>query len=128
RVTFFAKSPSTRFKTVSPPAKIGIDLQELAPPVIGQTFPMEITLSNRSDGEAVKIDVELEFPPELKVFRGTNKKTIYSLAPNQDISWQLSLKPKEPGVFPIRVTMTFEDSNGNTVGPQTAELPFEVKL
>ncbi len=127
-VRFFAKSPLSKFKTMSPPAQIGINLRELAPPVIGQSFPMEVTLSNQSDGEAVRIEVDLEFPPELKVFRGTTKKTIYSLPPNQDISWQLTLKPKEPGKFPIKVIMQFEDSNGNVVGPQTAELPFEIKL
>lgn len=125
---FFAKSPIARFQTVSPPAKIGIHLEELAPPVINQTFPLEVTLSNESEGEAVQVQVDLEFPPELRLMRGTAKKSIYSMAPNQEFKFQLQLKPKEPGEFPIKVTMEFQDANGNHVGPKTVALPFAINL
>ncbi|GAB4308000.1 MAG: hypothetical protein Kow0069_05880 [Promethearchaeota archaeon] len=125
---FFAKTGVARFVTKSPPTRLGVNLKAASPPIIGQSFPLEFILSNASEGEATNVEISVEFPPELRVTRGTTSKTIFSLPPGQELRWVLSLKPKEPGTFPIKVTLTFLDSNGVQVGPQSAELPFEVRL
>ncbi|HMF31755.1 MAG TPA: hypothetical protein VKK79_10085 [Candidatus Lokiarchaeia archaeon] len=125
---FFAKSESQSLVIKSPPAKLGVFMKPNGTPLIGKTFPMEVTISNDSEGEATNIEIELEFPENLRLMRGMAKKTLYSIAAHNKLSFQVSLQPLEPGDAPIRVTMTFKDADGNVIGPNSAELPFEINL
>ncbi len=127
-VVFFAKSPAQPLVVTSPPARLGIFMKPAGTPIIGKTFPMDITLTNESDGEATNIELDIEFPSNLTLMRGLPKKTFYSIAAHEKISFQVALQPSEAGETPIKVTMTFKDADGNVMGPHTAELPFEVKL
>jgi hypothetical protein len=125
---FFAKSESQSLVVTSPPAKLGVFMKPNGTPLIGKTFPMEVTVSNDSEGEATNIEIELEFPENLRLMRGLAKKTLYSIAAHNKLSFQVSLQPLEPGEAPIKVTMTFKDADGNVIGPNSAELPFEINL
>ncbi|OLS13827.1 MAG: hypothetical protein RBG13Loki_2588 [Promethearchaeota archaeon CR_4] len=127
-VVFSAKSPTKSLVVTSPPARIGIFMKPEGSPLINKTFPMDITLTNESDGEATNIELEITFPPNLQLMRGLPKKTIYSIAAHERVSFQVMLQPTEAGETPVKVTMSFKDADGNVNGPQTAELPFEIKL
>jgi len=127
-VVFFAKSATQFLVVTSPPARIGIFLKPLGTPLIGKTFPMDITLTNESEGEATNIELDINFPPNLQLMRGLPKKTVYSIAAHANISFQVMLQPTEAGETPVNVTMTFKDADGNVNGPYTADLPFEIKL
>ncbi len=127
-VVFLAKSPSQSLVVTSPPARVGIFLKPVGTPIIGKTFPMDITLTNESDGEATNVELLIEFPPNMQLMRGLPKKTFYSIAAHEKVSFQVALQPTEAGETPVKVTMTFKDADGNVVGPSTAELPFEIKL
>ena len=112
----------------SPPARLGIDLTPLINPIINQTFPMEVKVSNPSDADIVNISVEFEFPKNLRLMRGTTSKKIYQLIRNEDFSYQISLKPLEPGTHKIKAIVSFQDADGNLVGPNEAELKLEINL
>jgi len=112
----------------SPPARLGIDLTPLTNPIINQTFPMEVKVSNPSDSDIVNINVEFEFPPNLRLMRGTTSKKIYQLIRNEDFKYQISLKPLEQGTHKIKAIVSFNDADGNLIGPNEAELPLTVNL
>ncbi len=127
-LTFHLKSKTHHLKISSPPTQIGVFFKNLKPPIINQTFPMEITVSNKSTGEAIDIEIGLEFPKELKVIRGTTKKQVYSIRPNEDIKWEIQIKPLEPGEFDINTTVKYKDSDNNVIGPTTKAYPMKIKL
>ncbi len=127
KFTFFVKTNELKPKLVSPPAFLEISTKNLRPPLIGQTFPYEILIQNNSKGEALEIDINVDFPKKLKMMRGTTKKQIYSLRMNEKIAWQISLKPIEAGDYVIGVFIKFKDPNGNLID-DTKKFPLSVKM
>lgn len=125
---FTVKSERQDINITSPQAVLGIDLKPLKTPIINQTFPLQVLLSNKSDGNAMKIDVAFEFPEELRLMRGTLEKTIYTLSPNEDIAWNIQVKAFDVGKLPIKATVAFQDEDGNKKGPFSAELPLEINM
>jgi tetratricopeptide (TPR) repeat protein len=112
----------------SPAAKLGIDLIPMENPIINQTFLMDVKVSNPSDADIVNIEVEFEFPTNLRLMRGTSAKKIYQLIRNENFTYQISLKALEPGVHKIKAIVSFQDADGNMVGPNEAELALDIKL
>jgi len=112
---------------VSPPPTLDMSIKNLRPPLIGQSFPLEILIENKSEGEALDINIELEFPENLKVMRGTLKKQIYSLRSNESMKWEINLKPLEAGDYSIKIKATFKDPDQNIIG-EVKEFPLSIKL
>ncbi len=112
---------------ISPPPSLDISLKNLRPPLIGQSFPMEFLIENKSEGDALELEFNIEFPKELKVVRGTIKKQIYSLSSNDKMSWEISLKPIEAGDYNIKMEIKFKDPDQNQI-EETKNFPFSIKL
>ncbi|UCD01366.1 MAG: hypothetical protein JSV23_10895, partial [Promethearchaeota archaeon] len=112
---------------ISPPPSLDISIKSLRPPLIGQTFPLEILIENKSEGEALDLNIEIEFPENLKVMRGTLKKQIYSLRSNENMKWEINLKPLEAGDYSIRIKTTFKDPDQNLIG-EIKDFPLSIKL
>lgn len=112
---------------ISPPPSLEVSIKNLRPPLIDKTFPLEILIENKSEGEALDLNVEVEFPDEMKVMRGTLKKQIYSLKPNEDMKWEINLKPLEAGDYIIKIDTAFKDPDSNQ-RTETKEFPFSIKL
>ena len=112
---------------VSPPATLLASIKNLRPPLIDQTFPLEILIENQSEGEALDVDIDVEFPENLKVMRGTTKKQIYSLRTNEELKWEINLKPLEAGDYIIKVYIKFVDPDQNKI-EEAKEFPFSIKL
>ncbi|MFX1588640.1 MAG: hypothetical protein ACFFC1_10830, partial [Promethearchaeota archaeon] len=112
---------------LSPPASLNVSIKNLRPPLIGQTFPLEILVENKSLGEALDVNIDVDFPDELKIMRGTTSKQIYSLRSNEDIKWEINLKPTEAGDYTIKFIIKFTDPDQNKV-EDNREFPFSVKL
>lgn len=112
---------------VSPPASLSVSIKNLRPPLIGQTFPLEILVENKSAGEALDVNIDVEFPEELKIMRGTTNKQIYSLRSNEDLKWEINLKPIEAGDYIIKFNIKFLDPNQNQI-EENKEFPFSIKL
>ena len=100
----------------------------LKTPVINQTFPLQVIVSNNSDGAAMQIEVEFEFPEDFRLMRGTLKKQIYSLNSKEDMKWQIMVKSLDGGEIPINTIVSFKDGDGNQKGPFTAVLPLNINL
>jgi hypothetical protein len=111
----------------SPLPTLDISLKNLRPPLIGQSFPLQILLQNKSEGEAIDVKIEVEFPELLKVMRGTIEKQIYSLRKNEEMNWELNVKPIEPGDYTIKVKVNFKDPDNNDI-EEIKEFPFSIKL
>jgi tetratricopeptide (TPR) repeat protein len=114
-------------KLISPPASLKISIKNLRPPLIGQSFPLEILLENESDGEALDVKVLAKFPEQLKIIRGTIEKQIYSLRSNEKMKWELNIKPEEVGDFKINFDITFKDSDQNPI-EINQEFPFSITM
>jgi tetratricopeptide (TPR) repeat protein len=114
-------------KLISPPPTLEISTKNLKPPLIGQSFPFEILIENKSEGEALDLNIEVEFPENLKVMRGTLKKQIYSLRTNENIKWEINLKPIEAGEYSVKIKITFKDPDQNQIG-EIKEFPLSIKL
>lgn len=114
-------------KLISPPPTLDVSMKNLRPPLIGQSFPLEILIENKSEGDALDLNIEIEFPENLKVMRGTLKKQIYSLRPNENMKWEINLKPLEAGDYSIKVKTTFKDPDQNQIG-EIKEFPLSIKL
>ena len=71
--------------------------------------------------------IDVEFPEDLKVMRGTTKKQIFSLKTNEDLKWEISLKPIEAGDYIIKINIKFMDSDQNKI-EETKDFPFSIKL
>lgn len=127
KFTFFLKTQSLKPKIVSPTPSLDISYRTLKTPLIDQTFPMEFLIANNSAGSAFNIDIELEFPPQLKVIRGTTKKQIYSLSSKDKMNWEISLKPTEVGDFVIKTHAKFKDPDQNEI-EDNKNFEFSIKL
>ena len=112
---------------ISPPPTLDISLKNLRPPLIGQSFPLEILIENKSEGEALDLNIEIVFPENLKVMRGTLKKQIYSLRTNENIRWEINLKPIEAGDYSVKIKALFKDPDQNQIG-ETKDFPLSIKL
>jgi tetratricopeptide (TPR) repeat protein len=111
----------------SPPAALLASIKNLRPPLLEQTFPLEVLVENRSEAEALDVNLQLEFPEELKIMRGTTDKQIYSLRINETIKWELNLKPLEIGDYIIKMYMKFKDPDDNLI-EEIKEFPFSIKM
>ena len=112
---------------ISPPPTLEFSLKNLRPPLIGQTFPMEILIENKSEGEALNLNIDIEFPEQIKVMRGTLNKQIYTLKPNENIKWEINLKPTEAGDYTIKITSKFNDPDQKVI-EDVKEFPLAIKL
>ena len=112
---------------ISPPPTLDISIKNLRPPLIGKSFPLEILIENKSKGEALDLNIEIDFPENLKVMRGTLKKQIYSLRTNENMKWEISLKPIEAGDYSIKIKTTFKDPDQNQIG-EIKEFSLKVLL
>jgi tetratricopeptide (TPR) repeat protein len=121
------ETSSTIPNLISPPATLETSIKNLRPPLIDQTFPLEILIENLSDGEALDVKINAEFPEQLKVMRGTTNKQIYSLRKNENLTWELNIKPIEAGDYIIKLDIKFKDTDQNTM-EEIKEFPFSVKL
>lgn len=127
-LTAFYENPEKIIPNIiSPPPSLEISMKNLRPPLIGQTFPMEFLIENNSEGDALELELNIEFPKELKVMRGTTKKQIYSLSSNDAMSWELSLRPNEAGDYNIIMDLKFKDPDQNQI-EETKNFPFSIKL
>lgn len=125
---FYYDYPEILYPTlISPPPTLETSLKNLRPPLIGQTFPLEILIENNSKGEALDLNIEIVFPENLKVMRGTLKKQIYSLRTNENIKWEINVKPLEAGDYTIKIKTTFKDPDQNQIG-EIKEFPLSIKL
>ena len=125
---FKLQSEKQELLVTSPNAVLGIDLLPLKTPVINQSFPLQVIVSNNSEGPAMEINVNFEFPEDLRLMRGTLQKNIYSLDPNEDLKWQIIVKAFDVGEIPINAIVSFKDGDGNAKGPFTAVLPLNINL
>ena len=112
---------------ISPPATLIASIRNLRPPLVDQTFPLEITIDNQSEGEALDLKLNVEFPEQLKIMRGTTNKQIYSLRSNEDIKWEINLKPLEAGDYVIKIFIKFVDPDQNKI-EEIKEFPFSIKM
>ncbi|MHA1294461.1 MAG: hypothetical protein ACTSQJ_17605 [Promethearchaeota archaeon] len=124
---FFLKTQSVIPNLISPPPTLDISIKNLRTPLLEQTFPMEILIENKSDGEALDIFIEVEFPKQLKLMRGTPKKQLYSLRPNENIKWEINVKPVEAGDYDININLKFKDPDQNII-EDVKSFPFSIKL
>ena len=114
-------------KLISPPPSLKISIKNLRPPLIGQSFPLEVLLENESDGEAIDVHVLAKFPEQLKVMRGTIEKQIYSLRSKENMKWELNIKPEEVGDYTISFDITFKDSDQNPI-EINQDFPFSITM
>ena len=112
---------------ISPPPTLEISIKNLRPPLIDQTFPLEVLIENNSEGEALNLNIEIEFPEQIKIMRGTLTKQIYSLRSNESIKWELNLKPTEAGDYVIIIKSKFNDPDQKLI-ESTTEFPLPIKL
>ncbi|MFW9948119.1 MAG: hypothetical protein ACFFDX_14945, partial [Candidatus Odinarchaeota archaeon] len=112
---------------ISPPPTLEISTKNLRPPLIEQTFPLEILVQNQSQGEALDVNIDAEFPEQLKLMRGTTTKKIYSLRSNEEIRWEVNLKPLEAGDYIFKLFIKFKDPDQNLI-EETKEFPISIKL
>lgn len=128
KFSFALESDRKDINITAPDAVLGITLTPEKTPVINQSFPVQVLVSNKSDGNAMEIEIEFEFPEDLKMMRGTFKKNIYSLSPNEQLHWQILVKAFDVGEFPIKTIVSFKDEDGNLKGPFSAEIPLTINL
>lgn len=112
---------------IPPPPSLEVSTKNLRTPLIDQTFPLEILVQNQSEGEALDVNIDTEFPEQLKIMRGTTNKQIYSLRPNEDLKWEINLKPIEAGDYIIKVLVKFKDPDQNLI-EEVKEFPLSIKL
>jgi len=126
---YYAISDTKQLKITSPAAILGINLIPQKTPVINQSFPLQVVVSNNSDGDAMEIDILFEFPDEnIRMMRGTMDKKIYALSPNENIKWQILIKASDVGELPIKTTVSFKDGDGNSRGPFEVIFPLMINL
>ena len=125
---FYYEIPETFYPNlISPPPTLDISIKNLRPPLIGQSFPLEILIENKSEGDALDLNIEVEFPEKLKVMRGTLKKQIYSLRSNENMKWEINIKPLEAGDYSFKVKTMFKDPDQNQIG-EIKDFPLSIKL
>lgn len=111
----------------APPTHLDVSVKNLKPPLIEQTFPLEILIENNSDGEASNLKINIELPNNLQLRRGTLEKQIYSLRSNEDIRWEINARPVEAGEFEIKVNLKYEDPDQKII-EETKSFPISIKL
>lgn len=124
---FFLETQVIKPKLISPLPVLDITTRNLKPPLIDKSFPLEILISNKSDGEALDIKINVEFPEELKVMRGTTTKQIYSIKTNDSMTWEIQLKPLKAGDFNIKMNVSFKDPDQNQL-EEIKDFPFSIKM
>lgn len=112
---------------ISPPPSLEISVDTLRTPLIDTTFPLEILIENKSEGEALDLNIIVEFPEQIKVMRGTLEKQIYSLRTNENIKWEINIKPIEAGDYIIKIKSKFNDPDQNII-EYIKEFPLSIKL
>ncbi len=112
---------------LSPPAHLDMAINNLKPPLIDTTFPLEIIIENNSESEARDLDISISLPDNLKLMRGTLQKQIYSLRPNEMIEWQISARSMEAGESNIVGEMRYKDPDQNML-EEKKEFPLSIKL
>jgi hypothetical protein len=125
---FSKKTAQFPINIVSPLAKLDVVYEALKTPVINQTFPLQVTISNISDGEAVQLEIEMEFPENLRIIRGTLKKSLYALRPNEQFKFEILVKAMEPGDLPVTTTIHFRDPDGKDKEPIVKKIPVQINL
>ena len=73
------------------------------------------------------VKIEVVLPDKLKLIRGTTTKQIFSLRSNEDMKWELNLKPLEAGDYVIIFTIKFKDSDGTDID-EVKTFPLSIKL
>ena len=126
-LVFVYTTSSIKPNLTSPPASLDVSIKNLRPPLLDQTFPLEILVENKSEGDASDIKIEVEFPDQLRVMRGTTLKQIYSLRINEKMDWEINLKPIEAGDYIIKIKLNFTDQDQNTM-EMIKEFPFSITL
>ncbi len=126
-LTFVYETKTIELNLTSPLPTLNIAIKNLRPPLIGQSFPLEILVENKSAGEALDVKIFVEFPELLQVMRGTTEKQIYSLRSNEELKWELNIKPIEAGDYIIKVKVNFQDPDQNNI-EEIKEFPFSIKL
>jgi hypothetical protein len=96
-------------KLLAPPTHLDMSVDNLKPPLIDTTFPLEVLIENNSESEARELEINITLPENLKLMRGTLQKQIYSLRPNETINWQISAKPNEAGESEIMAELKYKD-------------------
>ncbi|MGV9171874.1 MAG: hypothetical protein ACOC35_04785 [Promethearchaeia archaeon] len=124
---FFLKTKIIHPNLISPPPSLEISMETLKTPLVGQTFPLEFTIENSSQGDALNVEVNLEFPEELRIMRGTTEKQIYSLPSNDKIVWQLNIRPIDSGDYEIKLNVKFKDPDQNII-EYSETFPLALKL
>ena len=59
--------------------------------------------------------------------RGTLKKQIYSLRTNENIKWEINIKPIEAGDYTIKIFSKFNDPDQNII-EESKEFPLDIKM
>ncbi|MBD3211027.1 MAG: hypothetical protein GF311_00335 [Candidatus Lokiarchaeota archaeon] len=111
----------------APPTYLDVAVKSLKPPLIDQTFPLEILIENNSDGEASNLEIQIELPEILQLRRGTTEKQIYSLRSNENIRWEINARPVEAAESEIKVKLKYEDPDQKVV-EETKSFPISIKL
>jgi len=112
---------------LSPPTHLDISINNLKPPLIDKTFPLEIRIENKSDSEARDLEIILTLPEPLKLMRGTLEKQIYSLGTNETINWKISAKPIKAGEFEIIGDIKYTDPDQNIL-KEKKTFPISIKM
>jgi len=126
-ICYFEDRSTYNINLVAPPTFLEISVKNLKPPLIEQTFPFEILIENKSDGEASDLSIDVKFPEGIKVIRGTIQKQIYSLRSNENIRWEINAKPLEAGDFEIEIHLKFKDPDQNII-EEKKNFPLAIKL
>ncbi len=121
----FEKGGSLDPHLKSPPTSLDCSMKMLKPPLIGKDFPLEFTLENNSDSEALDINIEIFLPEKLRIIRGTTTKKIYSIRRNEKVFWELLLKPLEADDYNIKIKFDFKDPDSNVL---TVSKEFELPI
>lgn len=116
-----------KLKLVSPPTRLDISIKSLKPPLLEQTFPLEIVIENNSESEARNLDIKITLPDNLQLIRGTLEKQIYSLGTNESIDWKINAKPLEVGEYEIIGEITYNDPDLNILEEKEG-FPISIKM
>ncbi|MHA2002453.1 MAG: hypothetical protein ACTSVU_10245 [Promethearchaeota archaeon] len=125
---FLLQSPKQDYTVISPEAQLLIELDPQKTPVINQTFPVQVKITNKGEGNAMDIGLKFEFTDDMKLMRGTYEKTIYALSPNEKMTWNIMVKASDVGDIPIKITTAYKDGDGNDQGPFETEIPLTINL
>ncbi len=127
KFVFFLKTELLKPTIIPPPPSLDVSHKILKPPLIDQTFPLEIVIENKSLGDAIEVEIDVELPPQLTLIRGTLKKQIYSISSNENAKWELNLKPTEAGDFQLKMNLKFKDQEQKLI-EDSKQFDISIKL